>query len=378
VAFCFSAAEAAVVTLGDGAVVDYQQNNVAAGAAGTFNGTIQQNGVTSDFSCAYDAVSGQVSGSAACGQLLSGLNLTDLERQFVAARVNVASALQARTNLQFLNDLVQRHVGADLTLSVRAAGVGADASTAFGSPSFQSFGFGGGSFLDDDRLGFEKSGHNYIATVGLDHAEDNTLIGGYIGYVNTNIDLKSLSGDYDSDGWVAGLYVTQVLSQRFSVTASGAYGDSTVDLRRTFTGTAVTASYGHKEWSGAVTANMLLVATDAFALSGLGGIMYGGWKDNGYTDSRGITFNSADGDNTYAKVGGVVSFLPASAVRPYGFATYNRLLSDPNYNGRNALNVGGGLAIGAGRFTGAAEVSTLLLQQGQSATSIGLHLRLAI
>lgn len=110
----------------------------------------------------------------------------------------------------------------------------------------------------------------------------------------------------------------------------------------------------------------------------MGGITSGGWKDNAYTDSRGIAFASADGDNTYAKVGGVMSFLPGSAFRPYGFATDNRLLSDPNSNGRNALNVGGGLAIGSGRFTGAAEVSTLLLQPGQSATSIGLHLRLAI
>ncbi len=377
-AFCFGPAQAAIVTLGDGSVVDYSQNNVAPGSTGTFNGTIQQGGVTSNFSCGYDVVSGQISGSAACGQILTGLNLTDLERQIVAARVNVTSALQANTNLQFLDDLVQRHIGADLTLSVRAAGVGAENSTAFGAPSFQSFGFGGGSFLDDDRLGFEKSGHNYIATVGLDHAADNTIIGGYVGYANTNIDLKSLSGDYDSDGWLAGLYVTQVFSPRVAVTASGSYGDSTVDLRRTFTGAAVTASYGHKEWSGALTANVLVVATDAFALSGLGGITYGAWKDNAYTDSRGIAFGSVDGDNTYAKVGGVVSFLPTGAFRPYGFATYNRLLSDPNYNGRDALNVGGGLAIGAGRFTGAAEVSTLLLQQGQSATSIGLHLRLAI
>ena len=378
---CFIApAEAALVTLPDGSVINYQQNNVASGSTGTFNGTIQQSGVSSSFSCAYDAVSGQVSGSAACGQLLGGLDLRDLERQIVAARVNVASALQADTNLRFLDSLLQRHIGADLTLSVRAAGVGADASTgsAFGAPSFNSFGFGGGSFLDDDRLGFEKSGHNYIATVGLDHASGNTLIGGYVGYLNTDIDLKSLSGDLSSDGWLVGAYVTQVLSPRFSVTGSVSYADSSIDLTRTFAGAPVRASYGHNEWSGSLSANMLIMTTDVFSLSGLGGITYGAWKDNAYTDSRGIAFNKADGDNTYAKVGGLISFLPAAMLRPYGFATYNRLLSDPNYNGRDALTVGGGLAVGSGRLSGSVEVGTLLLQQGQSSTSIGLHLRLAL
>ncbi len=64
--------------------------------------------------------------------------------------------------------------------------------------------------------------------------------------------------------------------------------------------------------------------------------------------------------------------------KPYAFATYSRLISDPNYDGRNALQLGGGLAVGSGRLNGAVEAGTLLLQSGQSSTSVGLHLRLAV
>ena len=123
---------------------------------------------------------------------------------------------------------------------------------------------------------------------------------------------------------------------------------------------------------------MLVIATDSLALTAVGGITYGAWKDDAYTDSRGLAFAKTDGDNTYVKAGGVLTFMPSGVLRPYGFATYNRLLSDPAYTGRDALQVGGGLAIGSGRLTGGLEVGTQLFQSGQDSTSIGLHLRLAV
>jgi hypothetical protein len=371
-----SAAQAEVVTLPNGGVVDFQQNS----GTGTFAGTLQQGGATSNFSCAYDAVSGQISGSSACGQILNGLNLQTLEQQIVSARVNVASNLQAMSNVQLLNDTFQRQIGGGFSVSARAAGIEADVSagSAFGSSNLGSFGFAGGSFVDDNRAGFQKSGQNYIATVGLDHTGGNTSVGGHIGYQKTDLDLQSLDGELSSDGWVVGAYVTQVFSQRFSVTLSGTYSDSSVDLERTFTGTAVTAGYGHSELTGSVTASALVISTDSLALVALGGITYGAWDDDAYTDSRGIAFAKSGGDNTYAKFGGVLALMPSSALRPYGFATYNRLLSDPAFTGRDSLDVGGGLGFGSGRFTGGLEVGTQLFQEGQDNITIGLHLRFAV
>ena len=376
VAFTGVPAQASQVTLPGGAVVNYQQNN-GGSSGGTVAGTIQQGGATTNFSCSYDPVSGQLSGSASCTQIAGSLNLTQLEGQIVGARVNAASALQSMSNLQILDDMLQRQLGDGTTMTMRAAGTGANAS-AFGSPSIGSFAFGGGSFVDDNRAGLEKNGHNYIATVGLDHTAGNTLIGAYGGYANTQLKLYSLDGNLSSDGWLAGAYVTQSFSRQFSVTLSGNYLNSDVDLNRTFTGAAVTARYGHTEWSGSFQGNLQLISTRDLALTALAGMTYGSWQDNAYTDSRGIVFNKAEGDSTYAKGGGALTFLPTSDLRPYGYATYSRLLSDPNYNGRNALEVGGGLAMGSGRFTGAIEGGTVLLQSGQSNYTIGLHLHLAV
>ena len=221
----FASAQAAVVTLPNGGgVADYQQND----GTGTLSGTLQQGGVSTSFSCTYDAVAGQISGSPACEQIMGAIDLSVLERQIVAARVGVASNLQAMTNVQLLDDTFQRQIGGGFSVSARAAGV--DAGASVGSSSLGPFAFAGGSFVDDNRAGFEKSGHTYLATFGLYHTMGNTLIGGHVGYTTTDLDLTSLDGKLSSDGWLAGAYITQVFGQRFSVTASAAYTDASVDL----------------------------------------------------------------------------------------------------------------------------------------------------
>lgn len=371
------AAHAATITVPGVGAVTFDQNNVSAGGSGNITGTVQAGGATTNISCGYNAVTGQVSGSAQCGLILNGIGLANLERDLVAARLGVASSLQNESTVKLLDNLVQQRVNTEVSLNVAAAGDGTTGSL-FGSPSFGSFGFGGGSFLDDDRLGFEKSGHNYVATVGIDHRGGNTLVGGYAGYINTNISLKSLEGKLDSEGWLVGGYLTQVFSRIFSVTGALTYLDTDVDLRRTFTGNNVTASYGHSEFSGSLTANALLVANVDYAFSLLGGVTYSQWDDAAYTDSRGIAFAKNDGDNTYAKVGGIFTLQPTAQVRPYAFATYNRLLSNPAFSGRDQLQLGGGLAVGAGRITGSIEASTVLLQSGVDENTIGLHLRFAL
>ncbi len=375
-----ASAEAAQLTLPGGGVATYQQNNVGSGGTGTLSGTIQQGGSSSNFSCSYDAVSGQLSGSTSCAQIAGSLGVTQLERQIVGARVNAASNLQATSNLQLLDDMLQRQLSGDTSLSVRASGIPPTASgnAAYNSLNLSPFVFGGGSFVDDNRPGLEKNGRNYVATIGLDHVEGSTTFGGYAGYANTHMNLYSLNGDLSSDGWLIGGYVTETLSRQFSVTLSGNYLGSSVDLNRTFASTAVTARYGHEEFSGSFTGNMMVISTRDLALTAMAGATYGSWQDNTYTDSRGITFNKAKGDSTYVKGGTALTFMPTSVIRPYGYATYSRLLSDPNYNGRNALEVGGGLGMGTGRFTGSVEAGTVLLQSGQSNYTVGVHLHLAV
>ena len=74
----------------------------------------------------------------------------------------------------------------------------------------------------------------------------------------------------------------------------------------------------------------------------------------------------------------MLTFLPNGMFKPYAFATYGQPISDPNYDGRNALQLGSGLAVVSGRLTGAVEAGTLLLQSGQSSMTVGPHLRLAV
>jgi outer membrane autotransporter protein len=373
-------AQAAVVTLANGAVVNYQQTNLAQGGTGIVSGTLQQGAATSSFNCSYDAVRGQLTGSAACNQILGGaatggLSLAGLEKQVVNARVKVASSLQADTNIRLLDDLIQRRVGAAFTAEVQDGAVGATAAPPSGLGSWA---FAGGSLIDDNRLGLEKSGRDLALTAGLNHRSDTALIGGYIGYLNSDIDLKSLDGNASSGGYVLGAYATYLLGPVFSVTASGAYADSSVDLRRAFSGSTVTAAYGHSEWSGSITGNANWRLSDSLRFTAISGLTYGSWTDDAYTDSRGLAFDQAGGDNTWFKASGVLTLQPDAALRPYATATYSRLLSPLQFaSGRDALSVGGGLALVSGRMSGGVEVSTLLLQPGQSATSIGLNFQLA-
>ena len=376
-----ASARAEIVTLPGGAVANYQQNNGGQGATGTISGTIQQGTTNTPINCTFDAVQGQLTGSPACAQLLTGTTgaqtLRRIEKPIVALRTTAASALQATANTRMIDDLVQRRVGAAFAIEAQVGVQGANSGPA---PSgLGSWGYVGGSFVGDDRLGFEKSGHDIAATVGVDHAGSNALVGGYVGYLKSDIDLTSLQGDLSSKGWTAGAYLTYLLGPVLSMSASGSYAHTNADLRRTFAGSQVSAEYGHTEWSGSATVNGNWRLGDAAGFTALTGLAYGTWRDDAYTDSRGIAFDQARGKNTWFKAGSILTFFSSPTFRPYATATYSRLLSAMGYNtGRDALNVGGGVALISGRFSGGVEVSTLLLQPGQRNTSVGLNFRLAI
>ncbi len=376
-----ASARAEIVTLPGGAVANYQQSNGGQGATGTISGSIQQGTTNTPINCTFDAVQGQLTGSPACAQLLTGAagaqTLRRIEKPIVALRTTAASALQSTANLRMFDDLVQRRIGAAFAIETQ---VGVQSGTSAAAPSgLGSWGYVGGSFIGDDRLGFEKSGHDMAATVGVDHAGSNALVGGYVGYLKSDIDLTSLQGNLSSGGWTAGAYVTYLLGPVLSVSASGSYADTSVDLARTFAGAQVNSEYGHTAWSGSATVNGNWRLGDAAAFTALTGLAYGTWRDDAYTDSRGISFDQARGKNTWFKAGSILTLLSSPSFRPYATATYSRLLSPLGYNtGRDSLNVGGGVALVSGRFSGGLEVSTVLLQPGQRNTSVGLNFRLAI
>jgi hypothetical protein len=371
-------------TLNDGATVSYTQNSPAGTVSGTYTAS---GGVAVPFSCTYDAASRTFSGSSLCGQILGGaltggLDLTSLEQRIVAARVSVASEVQANVNLRFLTDLTQRRIGLNLASSAQAqmqAGAANAPSTAFGAPSYQSWGFVGGDFVNDDRTGLDKSGHGVVATAGVDHAAGNILLGGYVAYLNSDIDLKSLDGNLSSDGWALGAYATYVLGPVFSISVSGSYGDSTVHLSRAVTTAPVTGRHDHEEWSLSATGNAFWRLNDMLGLSLLAGVDYGHWHDGAYTDTAGIGFAGDGEGDTSAKVGGVLTLWPGHTVQPYVTTTYSRLVSDLRYQtDRDALSVGGGLLFGGGNISGGLEVDTILLQDHQSDTTIGLNIRFRI
>lgn len=375
------------LTLNDGSTASFVQNNIGQASAGTITGTITPPGGTSTpFSCAYDVARRQLTGSPACAQVLGGattggINLVDLERQAVAARVDVVSHIQANADLQVLNDLTQRRIGLNLAAAAQAQMQvgGTTSASAFGSPQFQSWGFAGGDFLSDDRLGLKKSGHGVVATAGVDHTAGNLLLGGYAAYLNTDLTLDSLDGSLSSDGWALGGYATYVFNSVLSASVSGSYGDSTVNMNRAVSTAPVTAKHGHQEWSLSATGNAFWRLNSDLGLSALAGVDYGKWIDSAYVDSAGIQFNEASEGSTWGKVGTVLTLWPGAMFEPYATAIYSHLLSDPQFvTNRDALTLGGGLELVSGRLSGGLEVDTLLLQDGQSDTTIGLNIRFRI
>lgn len=378
-------AQAQTITLLDGSTVTVGQGGIV-NVAGSVSGTVQQGGVSSAFSCTYDAVSGRVTGSASCGQILGGsltggLNVSALERDIVSARVNVASSGQASANFRLLDDLATRRVGVSVITDVQAdlqAGASSDATNVFGEPTYGAWSSASGNYIDDERFGLEKDGRNYVFTAGVDHTVQNWMVGIYGGYLDTNVDLVSLGGDLNSDGWLAGTYVTRVLDKVFSITAAGSYADMQTHLARTSAGTQIRAAFDHREWSASLNGNAFWLLAPQFGVTATAGVSYDAWKDARYTDSVGVTYAEAKGHNVWGKASGTATFF-TGILRPYANVTYGRLFSDPDfYTDRDRLTVGGGFAVGQGRLTGVFEVNTLLLREDQSDTTVGLHLRLAV
>ncbi len=381
-----ASAHAQSLTLTDGSTVTFTQDTLGIGATGTVSGTLQSGGVSSAFSCTYDVVRGQIGGPSACNQILGGsltggLSVSALERDIVDARLSVSSQGQAGANVRLLDDLTARRVGVSAIVDVQAemqANGTADASSAFGAPSYGAWSSASGSFLDDERFGFERDAKNYVFTAGVDHTVDNWMVGVYGGYLKNDVDLISLGGDLQSDGWLIGTYVTRVLDSMFSVTASGSYADSQSHLSRTSNGARVTAAFNHKEWSASLNGNAFWLLAPRLGLTGTVGVSYDDWNDDAYTDSSGLAFGQTGGENLWGKAGAILTLL-GGPLRPYATVNYGRLITDPDfYAERDRVTLGGGVALGHGRLTGAFEVNTLLLQEDQRDTTFGFHVRLAV
>lgn len=379
-------AQAQTVTLTDGSTATFAQNTLGLGASGSVSGTLTQGGVNSTFSCTYDTVRGQIGGSPACGRILGGavtggLDVAVLERNIVSANISVSSAGQAAANARLLDDLATRRIGIDTAVAVQAELQAAgrdDASNVFGAPTYGAWASAGGNFFNDDRLGLERDGHNNVFTAGVDHRVENWMVGLYGGYLETKADLMSLGGDLSSDGWLAGAYVTRVIDDVFSITGAGSYADSESHLSRTSAGARVTGAFDHMEWSASLDGNAFWLIAPRFGLTGTAGVSYNYWRDKAYTDSAGFTYAETKGENAWGKLAGTATFF-TGILRPYANVTYNRLFTDPDfYTKKDRVTIGGGLAMGQGRLNGVIEVNTLLLNDNQRDTTVGLHLRLTV
>ncbi len=357
-----------------------------AGATAVVNGTLTQGGTSSAFSCTYGVVSGQIGGGAACNQILGGaatggVSISLLDREVVSARVDVALANQASANARLLDDLATRRIGIDVAVAAQAelqAAGAVDTSSIFGDPQYGGWASAGGNFFNDERFGFEREGDNKVVTAGIDHRVDNWMVGLYGGYLDTNIDLISLDGDLESDGWLLGAYATRILDDVFSVTGAASYADTQSHLARNSGGARITSAFEHTEWSAALNGNAFWLVAPNFGFTGTAGVSYDTWRDGAYTDSAGTAFAEASGKNVWGKLAGTVTFF-AGAVRPYANVTYGRLFTDPDfYMEKNRTTAGIGIGLGQGRLNGVIEVNTLLFNEDQRDTTIGLHLRLTV
>ena len=127
------------------------------------------------------------------------------------------------------------------------------------------------------------------------------------------------------------------------------------------------------------TGNAFWKLNGALGLSALVGVDHGKWIDGAYVDSAAINFGRASGSSTWGKAGTVLTLWPGAMAEPYATATYSHLLSSLQFaSNRDALTIGGGLNLISGHISGGLEVDTLLLQQGQRDTTIGLNIRFAI
>ncbi|MGE4061814.1 MAG: autotransporter outer membrane beta-barrel domain-containing protein [Rhodospirillaceae bacterium] len=383
-AAAFEAQAQTTLTLANGSIVTVVPGGLD--LTGSLGGTIQQGGVSSAFTCGYNTVTGQVSGSPACGQILGGsvtggLNVQALEHDLVNVRLNVASEGMAAANVSLLNDLATRRIGLTRAVSAQAglqSSETTDATNVFGDPQYGAWASAGLGFFNDERFGLERDGDSKVFTAGVDHTVENWMVGIYAGYLDTKVDLISLGGDLSSDGWLMGAYATRVLDEVFSITGAGSYADSEAHLSRISAGTPVRAAIDHMEWSASLSGNAFWLVMPQFGVTATAGLSYDKWRDDEYTDSLGVFYNETSGENFWAKFGGTATFF-TGALRPYANVTYARMITQPDfYAHRNRVTVGAGLALGTGPLSGVFEVNTQVFNDDQRDTAVGFHLRLAV
>jgi hypothetical protein len=356
-------------------------NPIAANGTGTMVGSATINGVNTALSCTYNIITNTVSGGAACSQVLSGSNLAGFARTMVAQRLSYTASVLSQANTAFTGNMLEARLTNDLIIRVQgeaqggAQSTGANNNVNFGS-GYGSYGLGGVGWYDDNRLGQNKDADSFVLTAGFDKAAGKVLFGGTVGYIDQNVDLESLNGDLDSQGYLGGVYVGYLFNNVWSMTASGTYVSSDVDVARTSGTTLITSTYDQTEYNAALMANAFNRVGD-LGLTFTFGAGYDRWKTDAYTDSANIAYGAAKDDNWTGRVGGVISLLSTQGVTPYATVMYNHILSDRNYGqDRGSLDASAGLSVRIGTgFMGSVEVSKTFMQQDQDSVTAGLHFR---
>ncbi len=367
------------VSFGTGSTANVTFNPIAANGTGTMVGSAVINGVNTPLSCTYNIVTNAVTGGAACNTVLSGSNLTNFARTMVAQRLSYAAQVMSQANSTFSGNLLEHHLTNDLIIRVQGDQQGGPQSSSnaasFGG-GYGSYGLGGAGWYDDDRLGQDKDGDSLILTAGFDKAAGKVLFGGTIGYIDQNVDLKSLNGDLDSQGYLGGLYVGYLFNNVWSMTASGTYVSSDVDVARTSGTTLITSNYDQNEWNASLMANAFNRVGD-LGLTFTFGVGYDRWKTDSYVDSTAVAYAAAKDSNWTGRAGGVISLLSTQGVTPYATVMYNHILSDRNFGqDRSTMDAGAGVSFRfATGFLGSVEVTKTFMDRDQDNVTAGLHFR---
>ena len=233
------------------------------------------------------------------------------------------------------------------------------------------------AFIDIDRTASRADGNSMTVLVGMDRFfTEDVLVGGLLGGLKSDIDLKSLNGKQETIGTLFGIYGAWLLDRNWTLEGNATYTKVENDVDRTSGNVRITSFYDSDRYSLSGALNGYRVIDQWYVTTGIGG-SFTREKADGYTDSSGTPF---PGDTLEI---GIVNGMAEAAYgltdlfEPYVSAAYEYELTDPEAGGKDTLILGAGfryqphqsLSLGG-------SVTTQTFRSKEKVTTVGLNARL--
>lgn len=362
-----------------------------------FFGTQTLNGQSTNFDCTFSLSAGQIVGGT-CGEAFGAVigsnvnsatgtpaavqstvvanTIETTTRSIVRDQVRTTNALLANRLRNITGQIVRSRAtqvsqGSTMSQALGMTGLSAGSHDArFGAWLDASV-----TLLDNDNVQVRTDGFSEVALVGLDYRVTNDLIVGLsAGYQGAQLDVKTIRGRRESDGWVVTPYASWIFAPNLSLDASFGIAGANTDVRNGLSGVTTTGSFDSHRYTGTLNANAYLPAGNWF-LSWFAGFSYSYETQDDYTDSAGARIDNDAIRYGVMRVGGEAAYR-LGMFEPYALAVFE-LETEETRDGTDTetLIVGGGLRFMTGPLTAAVEATAQTLRDNENNYTFGFNLR---